>query len=253
MRWLLIFVLPAATAECQAAAIIVSPGARVERDRGVKLTDGGGAGCEACWELTHPALAPIGACFEAGTTVDVALVANGGYVARLRLRDVATRAIIAETAREFVAGPPEACEARLRARSDLATNYREAMEREGRRAFGTEGNGTAAQRSEVFIHLEASPLCYGVAETSREEVLGTASGARGFWGVDFGRQEFGHGDRILLDFVLSRHRADVRHVTELGTGGGITSLYLGVAAALRGGTLDTSTPCGRDNGTLENM
>ena len=72
------------------------------------------AGCEACWELTHPALEPIGGCFEAGTTVDVALPANGGYVARLRLRDVATQAVVAEAVREFVAGPPEKCAARLR-------------------------------------------------------------------------------------------------------------------------------------------
>ena len=228
-------------AECQAAAVIVSPGARVDSGREVKLTDAGGAGCEACWELTHPALAPIGGCFEAGTTVDVALPANGGYVARLRLRDVATQAVAGggPRLRGFVAGPPEKCAARLRARSDLATNYREAIEREGRRAFGVEGNGSAVQRSEVYIDLEASPLCYGVVGTSREAVLGTASGARGFWGVDFGRQEFGHGDRILLDFVLSRHRADVRHIAEFGTGGGVTSFYLGVAAALRGGTLDT--------------
>ena len=244
MRWLLIFVLPVAAAECQAAAVIVSPGARVYSDREVKLTDAGGAGCEACWELTHPALAPIGGCFEAGTTVDVALPANGGYVARLRLRDIATRAIIAETAQEFVAGPPEACAARLRARSGLATNYREVIEREGGNAYdGQEGNGTAVQRSEVFIVLEAAPLCYGIVDVSRvslrEAVLSTPSGARGFWGVDFGRQEFGHGDRILMDFVLSRHRADVRNIAEFGTGGGITSLYLGVAAALRDGTLDT--------------
>ncbi len=240
LQWLLLAVLPAAAAaECQAAAVIVSPGARVDSGREVKLTDLGGAGCEACWELTHPALEPIGGCFEAGTTVDVALPANGGYVARLRLRDVATQAVVAEARQEFVAGPPEKCAARLRARSDLATNYREAIEREGRRAFGVEGNGSAVQRSEVYIDHEASPLCYGVAGTSREAVLGTASGARGFWGVDFGRQEFGHGDRILLDFVLSRHRADVRNIAEFGTGGGITSFYLGVAAALRGGTLDT--------------
>ena len=93
LPWLLLVALPAAVAaECQAAAVIVSPGARVDSGREVKLTDAGGAGCEACWELTHPALAPIGGCFEAGTTVDVALPANGGYVARLRLRDVDGRA-----------------------------------------------------------------------------------------------------------------------------------------------------------------
>ena len=82
--------------KCQAAAVILSPGARVDSGREVKLSDAGGAGCEACWELTHPALAPIGGCFEAGTAVDVALPANGGYVARLRLRDVATQAVVAE-------------------------------------------------------------------------------------------------------------------------------------------------------------
>ena len=53
------------------------------------------------------------------------------------------------------------------------------------------------------------------------------------------RQEFGHGDRILLDFVLSRHRADVRHVAEFGTAAGSRRFYLGVAAALQGATLDT--------------
>ena len=99
LQWLLLVVLPAAAAECQAAAVIVSPGARVDSGREVKLSDAGGTGCEACWELTHPALAPIGGCFEAGTTVDVALPANGGYVARLRLRDVATQAVVAEAER----------------------------------------------------------------------------------------------------------------------------------------------------------
>ena len=39
LQWLLICVLPAAAAECQAAAVIVSPGARVDSGREVKLTD----------------------------------------------------------------------------------------------------------------------------------------------------------------------------------------------------------------------
>ena len=48
LQWLV--VLPAAAAaECQAAAVILSPGARVDSGREVKLTDAGGAGCEACW------------------------------------------------------------------------------------------------------------------------------------------------------------------------------------------------------------
>lgn len=240
MRWLLLLVLPAAAAECQADAVIVSPGARVDSGREVRLEDAGGAGCEACWELTHPALEPIGGCFEAGTAIDVALPANGAYVARLILRDAATGAGVAEAAQEFVAGPPPECAARLRGRSGLATNYREWHERDGLQDYaGKEGNGSAVARSEIYIDLEASPLCYGVVGTSREAVLSTVSGARGFWGVDFGRQEFGHGDRILLDFVLSRHRADVQNIAEFGTGGGVTSFYLGVAAALRGGTLDT--------------
>ena len=49
LQWLLLILLPAAAAECQADAVIVSPGARVDSGREVKLTDGGGAGCEACW------------------------------------------------------------------------------------------------------------------------------------------------------------------------------------------------------------
>ena len=227
LPWLLLVVLPAAAAaECQAAAVIVSPGARVDSGREVKLTDAGGAGCEACWELTHPALAPIGGCFEAGTTVDVALPANGGYVARLRLRDVATQAVVAEAVREFVAGPPEKCAARLRARSDLATNYREAIEREGRRAFGVEGNGSAVQRSGGLHRPRGVAALLRRSPARRARRCSARRAARAASGASTSGGRSSATATASCWTSCCRGTAPTCDIAEFGTGGGITSFYL---------------------------
>ena len=198
---------PAAAQRCR-ATIPAPPGESYQVDgRFVRLQDGAenGDGCEACWELAHGSLKPIGGCFAVGTNVDVALPANGVYETKLQIRDASTKEIVEETRTRFVAGPPSDCDARLRGRAGLATNYREWHERDGLPRYGgtKEGGGDATARSEVFIDHAVSPLCYGVNRgVNRDEVLTTISGARGFFGVDYARQEFGHGDRILLDFVL---------------------------------------------------
>jgi len=56
----------------------------------------------------------------------------------------------------------------------------------------------------------------------------------------FGRRAFhafGHGDLLFLDFVLSRHKW--KNCVELGTGSGLTTLYLAVAFGLRKGEVTT--------------
>lgn len=49
---------------------------------------------------------------------------------------------------------------------------------------------------------------------------------------------FGHGDLLFLDFVLCKH-PEWKHCIELGTGSGLTTLYLGMCFQLRGGTVWT--------------
>ena len=66
----------------------------------------------------------------------------------------------------------------------------------------------------------------------------TFSGSRGLFGVPFERNAFGWGDVQLLNWILASRR-DVVRVCEFGTYTGVTSLYLGMAMAIRGGKVDT--------------
>lgn len=61
--------------------------------------------------------------------------------------------------------------------------------------------------------------------------------SRSVFGVPRGLSA-GHGDLLLLDLVLCQHPQWV-NLVELGTGSGLTSLYIGISAKLRGGTLHT--------------
>jgi len=47
---------------------------------------------------------------------------------------------------------------------------------------------------------------------------------------------FSRADFSLIDFVLTS-RPSLTHITEIGTGGGLVSLFLGVSASIRGGAL----------------
>lgn len=61
------------------------------------------------------------------------------------------------------------------------------------------------------------------------------------WGDDLlimPRIGIGHGDALFLEWVFSRRPA-LTNIVELGTGTGLTSLYLGMMARVRGGQFHT--------------
>jgi hypothetical protein len=74
--------------------------------------------------------------------------------------------------------------------------------------------------------------------TSTKQLLTISTRAtRSLFGLP-GRHAFGYGDLILLEKFLSAHTQWTNFV-ELGTGSGLTTLYLGIAAQLRGGVVHT--------------
>lgn len=153
--------------------------------------------------------------------------------------------VVTSTQHTFARMTDPACAAVLADRRDLQVdNYYQSA------AMGDVSEGMV--QTQLYVYEAFSPLCYGITFGGRGEsdepvheaysmadYMTIGSAGRGFWGVDYTAQEFGHGDRVFLDFILSRHRGDVRDIVEFGSGGGITSLYLGMAAAIRGGTFET--------------
>ena len=69
-------------------------------------------------------------------------------------------------------------------------------------------------------------------------LLGVLSAHRSTFGAPYGLSAFGHGDKLFLEFVLQRYPG-FKKMVEFGTWTGITSMYVGLAAAMRGGTLTT--------------
>jgi hypothetical protein len=68
-------------------------------------------------------------------------------------------------------------------------------------------------------------------------MLNVLSAARSTFGTHYTAQAFGHGDKLFVEFIMQRHA--FKHMVEFGTWTGITSLYFGMIAALRGGGLTT--------------
>jgi hypothetical protein len=157
---------------------------------------------------------------------DVEMTIQADYSARVRVLhgirlEGATE--IMQTRSAWTFGPDSECRAR-RARADVI--------------FQVEG------QPDPFHDHRMSPLCmddtsgrYFDEKTARlGPFLSTASGFRGTFGVDHTVQEFGHGDTMMLHYVLSRHRGEFNpgsNFVELGCWAGVTSLTYGVAASLK--------------------
>ena len=91
--------------------------------------------------------------------------------------------------------------------------------------------------SDPFNDVSLNPICLNenTAFKSLGDFLSTASGFRGTFGVDSSAQEFGHGDNMMLHYIMSKYRNSIRNgiLVEMGCFAGVTSLTLGIAASLR--------------------
>jgi len=203
---------------------------------------------EVCWEVNSrflgeksagcwPALPP-----RSWPNITVKLPNRGGYDASLRL--VQFGETVSEAHSTFRYGIHPACREALVGRNLVQPTYYEALENRGTRA-PQRSEASPDDEKDSYVNFELAPLCYDswpdrmAGSQFIEGTLSVTSASRGMFGVDYSMQQFGHGDRILLDFVLDKHRAAIANITELGTFGGVTALYLGMAALLRGGYLDT--------------
>ena len=97
------------------------------------------------------------------------------------------------------------------------------------------------------LQLQNVPFCFDIWEKKLDTLqhastahaqflhsqLDVFSGSRGMFGVPFFKQSFGHGDRIFMDFIFSKHQ-EFKVITEFGTFSGVTSMYLGMTSRLRG-------------------
>lgn len=206
----------------------------------------------ACWRASHEQLGTISDCVPVDAagyaSTDVYVSSNGAYIVDVAVHrgHSSDGPVVATSTQEtWTKRTDPACAAVLADRRGLQVdNYYQA-------AMGGDAD-EGMKKTQLYVYEAFSPLCYGITFGGRGEsnepvheaysmgdYMTIASAGRGFWGVDYTTQEFGHGDRVFLDFILSRHRDDVRDIVEFGSGGGITSLYLGMAAAIRGGTLET--------------
>ena len=85
-----------------------------------------------------------------------------------------------------------------------------------------------------FTYYDFHPLCYHIWADEHYKrkidypfvynMLNVNSASRGTFGVSHKLQEFGQGDQLYLDFLLSRFRGSIQNITEFGTLRGVTSL-----------------------------
>ena len=67
-------------------------------------------------------------------------------------------------------------------------------------------------------------------------MMNVLSAARSTFGQPYGQSAFGHGDKMFVEFIMQRH-SSFKRMVEFGTWTGITTMYFGMTAALRSGTL----------------
>ena len=157
----------------------------------------------------------------------VELKVSGEYHFTISLYDVEDT-LLEKYVSIFYSGPSPKCLDKLKQRSNPITTLTEY----NRNEYTSLAGGT----TQLFM----SPLCaeeYASFMPSEGlHTLPTHSAFRGSFGVDFTSMEFGHGDLMMINFVLVRYPT-IKHIVELGTFAGITSFHWGIAAGLRGGEL----------------
>jgi len=79
---------------------------------------------------------------------------------------------------------------------------------------------------------------WGDAIPSLYQMMNVLSAARSTFGQPYTESAFGHGDKMFVEFIMQRH-SGFKKIVEFGTWTGITSMFFGMTAALRGGTLVT--------------
>ena len=187
---------------------------------------GDGAAEEVCWEMRGDVVKQtIGQCYNDGSwrIQSVALPSRGRFTVGLKAKRNGTWM---ETWTDFTAGVEPRCR--------QALIDREGVHRERYRAISSFDDSAADE----YVNYDFAPVCYETwPSMDIRSYLATISASRGFFGVDCSAQEFGHGDRLVLDFLLSRHR--VKNILEFGTFGGVTSLYLGMGSLLNKGSFHT--------------
>ena len=85
-----------------------------------------------------------------------------------------------------------------------------------------------------YTYYDFHPLCYHLWADEHYQrkidypfvynMLNVNSASRGTFGVSHELQEFGQGDQLYLDFLLSRFRGSIQNISEFGTLRGVTSL-----------------------------
>ena len=197
-----------------------------------------------CWSMTSRFFdETVGGCWpamdpSAWNGTNVALANRGVFEVNARLV-VGNHddSIIAQARSTFTYSMSPSCHSSLSGRPRVQDSYYEGFS-------GIPREASPDSDPDPNVNFEFTPLCYnswdsGVSYNAfRTKNLMVTSSARGMFGSDHTTQQFGHGDRIVLDFVLSKHRYG-SNMVELGTFGGVTALYLGMVARIRGGFLDT--------------
>lgn len=148
--------------------------------------------------------------------------------------------LVAESHSSFAFEIPPSCQSVLRDRKYTQPRYYDQM-------LSRAADDSVDGELDQFVNFHRTPLCYDewivgehdTRDSTMRAMLSVTSASRGTFGVDFSMQQFGHGDTMLLDFVLDRHRHAPPRYVEVGTFGGVTALYLGMSSLLRGGVLDT--------------
>lgn len=213
-----------------------------------------------CWSIksifldeTSSSCTPFGDMWNEENIIEVPLPNRGRYEVTLSVlkveileTGVQNEELLSEARSSFTFEITPKCQQELRDRQFVQPRYYDHVINSGP-SNGIRNEKSLDLEEDQWVNFERAPLCFKDwiydDKENRNSILrhmvSVTSASRGMFGVDFSMQQFGHGDTMMLDFVLDRHRSAPPNYIEMGTFGGVTALYLGMASRLRGGKVNT--------------